>query len=127
MVMVLKSRNTMVASALVFLGVVILLRLTGGLVEENIVRIAGSIFAGNAESVPMVDIGSVNWSVLDPSGWSLDAITQSINGWLHEVIDSVLPAFIYSVNVATVHVAVITRVEWMGALSGAIKGSAAAA
>ncbi|MED4128486.1 PRD domain-containing protein [Shouchella miscanthi] len=100
--MVLKSRNTMVVSAVLFLIVVILLRFAGGLFEDNIAMFIGSIFGGNAESVPLIDFSSINLSWLNPSEWSMGDAMSSINAWLHDMIDSVLPAminmFYYFVN-----------------------------
>lgn len=125
--MLLKSRNTMVASAIVFLGVVILLRFTGIVVEDNIARIAGSVFAGNAESIPLIELQSINTAWFDPSVWSMDTVTQAINTWLHDVIDSVLPAVIYTLNASVIHFAIITRVEWVGALSTVAKAAPMAA
>ncbi|MGX1195887.1 hypothetical protein [Metabacillus sp. SLBN-84] len=100
--MVLKSRNTMVTSAVLFLLVVILLRFTGGFFEDNIVRVVGSISGGNAENIPLLDFSSVNMSWLNPSNWSTEEFASAINGWLHDMIDSVLPAFIHMTNVGLI-------------------------
>lgn len=116
--MVLKSRNTMVTSAVLFLLVVILLRFTGGFFEENIVRVVGSISGGSAENIPLLDFSSVNMSWLNPSNWSMDDFTSGINEWLHEMIDSVLPAVINTVNIGAI-TALIARAKLLGAITAA--------
>lgn len=113
--MVLQSRNTLIASAMLFLTVVILLRFTGGFFEENVVRVVGSIFGGGAEHIPLLDFSSINLAMFNPAEWSMDNITNGINQWFHNMIDSVLPAMIYSFNATAIHMAVFTRVEMMGA------------
>lgn len=118
--MVLKSRNTMVASALLFLLVVILLRLSGGLFEENIVRVVGSIFGGNAENIPLIEVGSIDLSWINPANWSLDGITSGINDWMHDMVDSVLPAVINMVNVGAITL-IVTRFKLLSAAAAAVK------
>lgn len=119
--MVLKSRNTMVTSALLFLAVVILLRFSGAFLEDNVVRVVGTVFGGSAENVPLLDFSTVNVSWLDPSSWSVDSLTESVNGWMHSAIDAVLPAVIYAFNASMIHFAVITRADaWATVL---VKGS----
>lgn len=113
--MVYQSRNTLIASAVLFLTVVILLRFTGGFFEENVVRVVGSIFGGNAESIPLLDFSTINFGALNPLTWSMDGITTSVNEWFHTMIDSVIPAMIYSINATVIHMAVFTRVEMFGA------------
>lgn len=124
--MLFKSRNTMVTSAVLFLIVVILLRVTGGFLEENIVRVVGSIFAGNAENIPLIDFSSMNFAWLNPESWSLHGIAENINGWAHNMIDSVLPAFINTVNIATI-TAVLTRTKLLSVVVSATKFAPAAA
>lgn len=119
--MVLKSRNTMVTSALLFLGVVILLRFSGAFLEDNVVRVVGSIFGGSAENVPLLDFSTVNVSWLDPTQWSTDSLAESVNGWMHGMIDAVLPAVIYAFNASMIHFAVITRADALAAVL--VKGS----
>lgn len=97
--LLLKSRNTLVISAVLFLVVVVLLRLSAGFLGDNVVRIVGAIFAGKAENIPLLDFGTINLEWLDPSTWSMDGVTSNINQWLHEMIDSVLPAVISLFNV----------------------------
>lgn len=119
--MVLKSRNTMVTSALLFLAVVILLRFSGAFLEDNVVRVVGSIFGGSAENVPLLDFSTVNVSWLNPADWSVDAMTQGVNDWMHSIIDTVLPAVIYAFNASMIHFAVITRADALTAVL--VKGS----
>lgn len=119
--MVLKSRNTMVTSALLFLAVVILLRFSGAFLEDNVVRVVGSIFGGAAENVPLLDFSTVNVSWLNPADWSVDAVTQGVNDWMHSIIDTVLPAVIYAFNASMIHFAVITRADALTAVL--VKGS----
>lgn len=119
--MVLKSRNTMVTSALLFLAVVILLRFSGAFLEDNVVRVVGTVFGGSAESVPLLDFSTVNVSWLDPSSWSMASLTESVNGWMHSAIDAVLPAVIYAFNASMIHFAVITRADAFAAVL--VKGS----
>lgn len=112
--MLLKSRNTMVVSAVLFLLVVILLRLSGGFFEDNIVRVVGSIFGGSAEEVPLLDFSSVNLSWMNPANWSIDDVTSGVNQWLHDVIDSILPAVINTINAGAI-AAAISRMKLVGA------------
>lgn len=121
--MVLKSRNTLVLSAFLFLAVVVMLRISGGFFEENAVRVVGSIFGASAENIPLLDFSTVNVSWLNPAEWSADGLTENINSWLHSMIDSVLPAFIYIFNASMIHLAVITRAEWLGLAGVVTKGS----
>lgn len=107
--LLLKSRNTMVISAVVFLIIVILLRLSGVLLGDNINRIVGAIFAGNAEKIPLLDFSSTDWSWLNPSEWSVDNIKEGINQWLHHMIDSVFPAVINTLNIAMINFIVIAK------------------
>lgn len=123
--MVLKSRNTMVTSAVLFLLVVILLRFTGGFFEENIVRVVGSIFGGNAENIPLLDFSSVDTAWLNPTNWSMDEFMSGVNEWLHNVIDSVLPAVINTVNIGAV-TAIVARAKLLGAATTAAKAAPAA-
>lgn len=123
--MVLKSRNTMVTSAVLFLLVVILLRFTGGFFEENIVRVVGSISGGSAENIPLLDFSSVNLSWLNPANWSMDQFMTGVNEWLHEMIDSVLPAVINTVNLGAI-AAIATRVKLLGVVATTAKAAPAA-
>lgn len=116
--MVLKSRNTMVTSAVLFLLVVILLRFTGGFFEDNIVRVVGSIFSGNAENIPLLDFSSVDVSWLNPANWSMDEFMTGVNEWLHNLIDSVLPAVINTVNLGAI-TAMLARTKLLGAVAKA--------
>lgn len=118
--MLLKSRNTMVTSAVLFLLVVILLRFTGGFFEENIVRVIGSIAGGSAENIPLLDFSSVNFSSLNPANWSMDGFTLSINEWLHNMIDSILPAFINTLNVGAI-TTILTRTKLLSLAATAAK------
>lgn len=120
--MVLKSRNTMVTSAVLFLLVVILLRFTGGFFEENIVRVVGSISGGSAENIPLLDFSSVDTSWMNPANWSMDGFMSSVNEWLHDVIDSILPAVINTVNVGAV-TAIVARAKLLGAATTAAKAA----
>lgn len=107
MMLLLKSRNTLVISAVLFLIVVLLLRLSAGFLGDNVVRIVGAIFAGKAENIPLLDFGTIDMSWLNPTSWSMDDVTSNVNQWLHEMIDSVLPAVIGSLNM-TMTQAIIT-------------------
>lgn len=118
--MLFKSRNTMVTSAVLFLIVVILLRLSGGFFEDNIVRVVGAIFGGSAENIPLLDFGSIDLSWLNPDSWSMSDMMSGINGWLHQMIDSVLPAFISFLNVGMITV-IITQYKLMSAATVAGK------
>lgn len=111
--MVEKSRNTLLASAFVFLGIVLLLRLSGGFFEDNAVRVVGAIFGSSAEKVPLIQVEQISLASLgvDPSVWSLDAFKTSINSWTHEMVDTVLPATIYSLNAMMIHMVSMMRVE----------------
>lgn len=121
--LLLKSRNTMVISAVVFLIIVILLRLSGGFLGDNIERIVGAIFAGNAEKIPLLDFSSTDWSWLNPSEWSVDNIKEGINQWLHDMIDSVFPAVINTLNIAMINFIVIARVTMVTATTNLAKAS----
>lgn len=123
--MVLKSRNTMVTSAVLFLLVVILLRFTGGFFEDNIVRVVGSIFGGTAENIPLLDFSSINMAWANPSNWSLSELMSNINGMMHDIIDSVLPAFINTINIGVIS-AVATRAKLISAVTSAAKFAPAA-
>jgi hypothetical protein len=114
--MVLKSRNTMVTSAVLFLLVVILLRFTGGFFEDNIVRVIGSISGGSAENIPLFDFSSVDVSWLNPTNWSMEQFMTGVNGWLHNMIDSVLPAVINTVNLGAV-TTIATRAKLFGVVA----------
>lgn len=121
MMVLIKSRNTMVFSAVIFLVVVVLLRLTGGLFEDNIVRVVGSIFGGNAEDIPLIDFGSLNLSWLNPTTWSMEDTMSGFNEWLHETIDSVLPGIIHTLNLSTIHILAVVRTNAVGATALAVK------
>lgn len=109
--MVIGSRNTLLASAFVFLGVVILLRLSGNFVEDNIVAVTGAIFAGRAEDIPLLelDFSSLDVSWLNPTTWSTFDIRGSVNDWMHETIDVVMPATISTLGYVVVQSALIFR------------------
>lgn len=113
----------MVISAVVFLIIVILLRLSGGFLGDNIERIVGAIFAGNAEKIPLLDFSSTDWSWLNPSEWSVDNIKEGINQWLHDMIDSVFPAVINTLNIAMINFIVIARVTMVTATTNFAKAS----
>lgn len=123
--MVLKSRNTMITSAILFLLVVILLRFTGGFFEDNMVRVVGAIFGGSAENIPLLDFSSINMSWLNPANWSLNEIMTNINGMFHDIIDSVLPAVINMINMGAIS-AIAIRVKLLSAVSSAAKFAPAA-
>ncbi|WP_078598401.1 hypothetical protein [Evansella clarkii] len=124
----LKSRNTMVTSAVLFLLVVILLRFAGGFFEDNVVRIVGAILGGNAEKIPILDFSSVNLSWMNPANWSMDEFASGINQWLHEMVDSILPAFIGTLNAGAVAttVSAITRTQLYSAATTVAKVAPAA-
>lgn len=113
---VTSSRNTLVASAFVFLAVVLLLRLSGGFFEDNIVRVTGAIFGGNAENIPLLDFSSIDVSWLNPAEWSNLNAQETFNTWLHETIDVVIPATISALNVAVIHWIALVRADVLGAL-----------
>lgn len=113
--MVLRSRNTMVSSAVVFLLVVVMLRFTGGFFEENVVRVVGSIFGGNAESVPLLDFSTIDLAWMNPLTWSMDGITESTNLWFHDMVDSVIPATVAALNAGVLHMAMMSRIELLEA------------
>lgn len=113
--MVLKSRNTLVSSAVLFLLVVIMLRFTGGFFEENVVRVVGSIFGGNAENIPLLDFSTIDLSWINPLNWSMDGITEKVNLWFHDMIDSIMPATIAAFNAGVIHVSVLGRIEMLDA------------
>lgn len=104
------------ASALVFLAVVLLLRLSGGFFGDNIVRVTGAIFAGNAENIPLLDFSTVDVSWLNPAEWGNMNLQESFNSWLHETIDVVIPAAISMMNVAVVHWIAMVRADVLGAI-----------
>lgn len=111
--MVEKSRNTLLASAFVFLGIVLLLRLSGGFFEDNAVRVVGAIFGGSAEKVPLIEFDGISLASLgiDFGAWSLGDFTSGINAWTHEMVDTVMPAVIYSFNAMMIHAIAMMRVE----------------
>lgn len=111
----------MIVSAVLFLIVVVLLRLSGGFLGDNVVRIVGAITGGNAENIPLLDFSSIDVSWLNPANWSLDGITEGINEWLHEVVDSVLPAMINTLSISMFHVIVIARTNILSATAGLVK------
>lgn len=116
--MVLKSRNTMVVTAVLFLLLIIVVRLSGGFFEENVVRIVGAISGGKAENIPLLDFSSMGNSWLNPANWSISDMMSGVNEWFHDFIDSVLPAAINLFNLATIPVAATTtatRVTILGA------------
>lgn len=113
---VTSSRNTLVASAFVFLAVVLLLRLSGGFFEDNIVRVTGAIFAGNAENIPLLDFSTIDLSWMQPDQWQHMNPQESFNLWLHDTIDVVIPAAISASNVIVVQWIVIARADIFGAL-----------
>lgn len=115
----------MVTSAVLFLLVVILLRFTGGFFEDNIVRVIGSISGGNAENIPLFDFSSVNLSWMNPANWSMDQFMTGVNEWLHEMIDSVLPAVINTVNLGAI-AAIVTRAKLLGVVAATAKVAPAA-
>ncbi|MCR6108701.1 hypothetical protein HXA34_20605 [Salipaludibacillus agaradhaerens] len=116
----LKSRNTMVASAVLFLLVVVLLRIAGGFFEDNIVRVIGAIFGGSAENIPLLDFSTIDFSWMNPSNWSMEEFTSGVNQWLHDMIDSVLPAFINTLNIGAI-MTTITRSQVLSMASTAAK------
>lgn len=111
----MKSRNTMVSSAVLFLLVVVMLRFTGGFFEENVVRVVGSIFGGNAENIPLLDFSTIDFSAINPLNWSTDGLKESINSWFHDMIDSVMPATIAAFNAGVLHMAIFGRIEFLEA------------
>lgn len=113
---VTSSRNTLVASALVFLAVVLLLRLSGGFFGDNIVRVTGAIFAGNAENIPLLDFSTIDVSWLNPAEWGNMNLQESFNSWIHETVDVVIPAAISMMNVAVVHWIALVRADILGAV-----------
>lgn len=112
----LKSRNTMLTSAVLFLIIVILLRCAGGFFEDNITGFIGSIFGTKAENVPVIDFASMDVSWLNPAEWSMGDVMSGVNQWLHDMIDSVLPAFISVVNVGMI-TAIIVRIKIIGSIT----------
>ena len=99
-----KSRNTMVVLAVFFLILVVLLRLAGGFLGNNIERIVAIIFKGGGEEIPLVDFSSIDLANLNPMNWSPSDITKTINNWLHDLIDNILPAVIYTFNLSMIHI-----------------------
>lgn len=115
--LMLKSRNMMVVTALLFLFVVIMLRASGGLLEDNIARVVGSIFGGSAETIPVFepDVSSIAW--LNPTGWEPSGWLTKINDWAHNVVDSILPAFIHTFNVASASILMTARQNVIGLIA----------
>jgi len=115
----------MVTSAVLFLLVVILLRFTGGFFEDNIVRVIGSISGGSAENVPLLDFSSLDVSWLNPADWSMSEFMTGVNEWLHDMIDSVLPAVINTINLGAI-AAIATRAKLLGVIATTAKVAPAA-
>lgn len=105
----LKSRNTLVISAVLFLLVVILLRLSSLLIKDNVVGIVEAIVGGNMENIKIIDFASIDFSWIHPSNWSIDAITETLNRWMHDLIDNVMPAAISALNLTLVNVALVAK------------------
>lgn len=98
-----------------FLVVVIALRMMSGVFEDSILGIIGLTLGERAEGVPLIDWSSLSW--MNPSGWSTDGIKDAINGWVHDVVDSILPAFIYTFHITTIYAMMIVRVKVAGTIA----------
>lgn len=107
----LKSRNTLVATAIFFIIIVLVLKFASGFFESNVERVMGAILGGKAESIPLIDFGSIDLSWLNPANWSTEGIRDAINEKAHEIVDSILPAVIHMANLAVIQFAVVLRAE----------------
>ncbi|WP_142301352.1 hypothetical protein [Shouchella clausii] len=81
-------------------------------------RVIGSIFGGSAENIPLIDFGSVDLSWMNPANWSMGEIMSGVNQWFHDMIDSVLPAFINTLNIGAI-TALVTRVKLLSMATAA--------
>lgn len=110
----LKSRNAVLTSAIMFLIVVIALRLLNGVFEDSFLGIINLTLGDKAEDVPLIDWSSLSW--MNPSNWSLDGLRESINGWVHDLVDSVLPAIIYTLEFTTLYLIILMRTKVAGVI-----------
>lgn len=109
----IESRNTLLFSSFLFLGVVLLLRLSGSFFEENIVQVLGSVFGARAENVPVFSMDMIDFSALNPMAWSFENVKADINLRMHDFIDSVLPAFISTMNVGAI-LTILSQAKGLG-------------
>lgn len=110
----LKSRNAVLTSAIMFLIVVIALRLLNGVFEDSFLGLINITLGDKAEGVPLIDWSSLSW--MDPGNWSMDGLTESINGWVHDLVDSVLPAMIYMIEITTMYAVILMRTQSAGVI-----------
>ena len=109
--MFLRTRNTAVITAILFLIVVIVLRVVANVFGSNIEQMVGAIFAGSAEDIQVFDLGSIDLSWLNPETWSFDEIASGLNAWFHSIVDAVFPAVISSVSHTPVYPIVAIQPE----------------
>lgn len=110
----LKSRNAVLTSAIMFLIVVIALRLLNGVFEDSFLGIINLTLGDKAEGVPLIDWSSLSW--MNPGNWSLDGLSENINGWVHDLVDSVLPAVVYMFEITTLYAIILMRTKVAGVI-----------
>lgn len=96
-----QSRNTIIVSAILFLLGVGLLRLSGGVIEDNVLRILTAVTNGQFKDIPLFDISSIKFEKLTSEHWNGEQMRRDINKWAHDVLDSILPAFIGTASFLT--------------------------
>lgn len=95
-----QSRNTLIVSAILFLVGVFLLRMSGGVIEDNVLRILTAVSNGQLKDVPLFDPSSIPFDKLSSDHWNGEQMRKDINEWAHDFLDSILPAFIGTVSFA---------------------------
>jgi hypothetical protein len=110
----LKSRNALLTSAIMFLIIVIVLRLMSGVFEDSFLGIINLTLGDKAEGVPLIDWSSLSWMIL--ANWSLDGLSESVNGWVHDMVDAILPAGMLMLEATTLHAIALMRAETAGAI-----------
>lgn len=110
----LKSRNALLTSAIMFFIIVIVLRLMSDVFEDSFLGVINLTLGDKAEGVPLIDWSSLSW--MNPGNWSLDGLTENINGWVHDMVDAILPAGMLMLEATTLYAIVLMRTETAGVI-----------
>ena len=110
----LKSRNALLTSAIMFLIIIIALRLMSDVFEDSFLGIINLTLGDKAEGVPLIDWSSLSW--MNPGNWSLDGLPETINGWVHDMVDSILPAGMLMFEATTLYAIVLMRTKEAGVI-----------
>lgn len=107
----LRSRNTLIMFAILFLVMTVTFKFLVGFIVDNIIIYTGTIMETGTFDPAIFEVGwdKIDFSQLNPTRWNFNELKQSINGNLHEIVDLIAPALINIMSMVMAQTAFLKR------------------